>query len=150
MSAGTTKSTSPLFFVFLFSLSGPPGRQSPLVHYFLFWFSLSGPPGRQSPLVHYFYFWFSISSPPGRQCPLVYYFFFFLIFTQWSAWTIMSTTPLFFIFLLIITRSSLLSGIRWSVGWLVDWVLWHINLCSLFNAKYTFMQIISSISNNSV
>ena len=27
-------------------------------------------------------------------------------------------------------------------------VLWHINLCRLFNAKSIFMQIISSISNN--
>ena len=30
------------------------------------------------------------------------------------------------------------------------WVLWHINLCKLFNAKSIFIQIISSISNNSV
>ena len=29
-------------------------------------------------------------------------------------------------------------------------VLWHINLCRLFNAKFIFIQIISSISNNSV
>ena len=35
-------------------------------------------------------------------------------------------------------------------GWLVVWVLWHINLCRLFNAKSIFMQIVSSISNNSV
>ena len=35
-------------------------------------------------------------------------------------------------------------------GWLVGWVLWHINLCRLFNAKSIFIQIISSISNNSV
>ena len=34
--------------------------------------------------------------------------------------------------------------------WLVVWVLWHINLCRLFNAKSIFIQIISSISNNSV
>ena len=25
------------------------------------------------------------------------------------------------------------------VGWLVGWVLWHINLCWLFNAKFIFM-----------
>ena len=25
------------------------------------------------------------------------------------------------------------------VGWLVSWVLWHINLCKLFNAKSIFM-----------
>ncbi len=35
-------------------------------------------------------------------------------------------------------------------GWLVVWVLGHINLCRLFNEKPIFIQIISSISNNSV
>ena len=34
--------------------------------------------------------------------------------------------------------------------WLDGWVLWHIKLCRLFNAKYISMQIISSLSNNSV
>ena len=34
--------------------------------------------------------------------------------------------------------------------WFVGWVLWHINLCRLFNAKSIFMQIVSSISKNSV
>ena len=34
--------------------------------------------------------------------------------------------------------------------WLVGWVLQHINLCNLFNAKSIFIQIISSIWNNSV
>ena len=29
--------------------------------------------------------------------------------------------------------------------WLVGWVLWHINLYWLFNAKSIFMQVISSI-----
>ena len=33
---------------------------------------------------------------------------------------------------------------------LVDWILWHINLCRLFDAKSIFIQTISSISNNSV
>ena len=33
---------------------------------------------------------------------------------------------------------------------LVVWVLWHINLCRLFNAKSIFIQIINSISNNSI
>ena len=33
--------------------------------------------------------------------------------------------------------------------WLVGWVLWHINLCRLSNAKFIFIQRISSISNNS-
>ena len=37
-----------------------------------------------------------------------------------------------------------------NMGWLVNWVLWHINLCRSFNAKIIFIQIISSISNNSV
>ena len=32
---------------------------------------------------------------------------------------------------------------------MVGWILWHINLCRLFNAKSIFMWIISSISNNS-
>ena len=35
------------------------------------------------------------------------------------------------------------------IGWLVG-ILWHINLCRLFNAKSIFIQIISFISNNSV
>ena len=30
------------------------------------------------------------------------------------------------------------------------WVLWHINFCRLFDAKLIFIQINSSISNNSV
>ena len=38
---------------------------------------------------------------------------------------------------------------RWLVGWLVGWFLWHINLCSLFYTKSIFMQIVSSMSNNS-
>ena len=35
-------------------------------------------------------------------------------------------------------------------GWLVVWVLWHINLCRLYNTKSIFMQIVSFVSNNSV
>ena len=35
------------------------------------------------------------------------------------------------------------------VGWLVSWVLWHINLCWLFNTKSIFIQINNTISNNS-
>ena len=30
------------------------------------------------------------------------------------------------------------------------WVLWHINLCRLFNAKFIFIQINSFISSNTV
>ena len=37
-----------------------------------------------------------------------------------------------------------------GLGWLVCWVLWHINPYRIFNAKSIFMQIVSSISNNSV
>ena len=37
----------------------------------------------------------------------------------------------------------------WLFGWLF-WVLWHINLCRLFNALSIFIQIVSCISNNSV
>ena len=40
--------------------------------------------------------------------------------------------------------------VGWLVGRLVGWILWHINLYSLFNAKSIFIQVISSISNNSV
>ena len=40
---------------------------------------------------------------------------------------------------------------RRLVGWLVGrLLLWHINLCRLFNAKSILIQIASSISNNSV
>ena len=35
-------------------------------------------------------------------------------------------------------------------GWLVGWILWHINVCRLFKVKSIFIQILSSISNNSV
>ena len=34
--------------------------------------------------------------------------------------------------------------------WLVVWILGHLNPCRLFNTKSIFIQIISSISNNSV
>ena len=30
------------------------------------------------------------------------------------------------------------------IGWLVGWILWHINLCWLFNAKSIFIHINSS------
>ena len=33
-----------------------------------------------------------------------------------------------------------------ELGWLVVWVLWHINLCRLFIAKPIFIQIITSLS----
>ena len=36
------------------------------------------------------------------------------------------------------------------VDWLVVQVLWHINLCRLFNTLSIFIQMISSISNKSV
>ena len=36
------------------------------------------------------------------------------------------------------------------VGWLVGWILWHINFCRLSNTKSIFIQIICYISNNSV
>ena len=47
---------------------------------------------------------------------------------------------------LTVTESSIHS----KIGLLVCWVLWHINLCWLFNAKSVFMWITSSILNNSV
>ena len=43
-----------------------------------------------------------------------------------------------------------ISGYRRMEIWLVVWVLWPINLCWLFNDKSIFIQIISSILNNSV
>ena len=44
---------------------------------------------------------------------------------------------------------NIVTGVlQWDNGWLVGF-LWHINFCRLFNAKSIFMQIISSISNNS-
>ncbi len=42
------------------------------------------------------------------------------------------------------------SKIKTKYFCLFVWVLWHINLCRLFNAKSIFIQINSSISNNSV
>ena len=47
-------------------------------------------------------------------------------------------------------NQRLLKSIKNEWFGLVGWVLWHINLCRLFNAKSIFMQIVSSISNNSV
>ena len=45
--------------------------------------------------------------------------------------------------LIIIERKLMLLDqidvIIWLVGWLVGWVLWHINLCRLFNAESIFM-----------
>ena len=35
-------------------------------------------------------------------------------------------------------------------SWLAGWVLWHINTYRLFNAKFIFIKINSSISNNSL
>ena len=36
------------------------------------------------------------------------------------------------------------------IGWLLIWILWHINLCRLYNATSIFIQMICFISNNSV
>ena len=49
-----------------------------------------------------------------------------------------------FFFLQMVT-SNINNFLRNLFGWLVGLVLWHINLCRLFNAKSVFMQIISSI-----
>ena len=46
--------------------------------------------------------------------------------------------------------SSTEGNVNLCIGWLVVWILWHINLCRLFNVKSIFIQIISSISNNSI
>ena len=42
------------------------------------------------------------------------------------------------------------TGPKIGEDYLFVWVLWHINPCSSFNAKSFFIQINSSISNNSV
>ena len=47
------------------------------------------------------------------------------------------------------TRPVAISRLKIQVE-MVGWVLEHINLCRLFNAKSIFIQINSSISNNSV
>ena len=40
-------------------------------------------------------------------------------------------------------KHSVILGIdQGEVDWLVVWVLWHINLCRLFNAKSIFMKIV--------
>ena len=48
------------------------------------------------------------------------------------------------------TRQETSGWVGDPLVWLVAWVLWHINLCRLFNAKSIFIQIVSSISNHSV
>ena len=49
------------------------------------------------------------------------------------------------------SRVNMLQNEKTFVGELVVvWVLWHINFCRLFNAKSILIQIINSISNNSV
>ena len=40
--------------------------------------------------------------------------------------------------------------LSWAASWLVFCVLFYINICRLFKPKSIFIQIISSISNNSV
>ena len=52
----------------------------------------------------------------------------------------------------IVCESRNISSMKYynpKESWLVAWVLWNINFCRLFNAKSIFIQIISSISNNS-
>ena len=54
-----------------------------------------------------------------------------------------------------LNKFNIINKITWFVlvGWLVGWLvgfLWHINLCRLLNAKSIFIQIISSVTNNSV
>ena len=43
-----------------------------------------------------------------------------------------------------------ISHTNWLVGWFVGCSLWHINICTLFNAKSILIKIISFISNNSL
>ena len=58
---------------------------------------------------------------------------------------VVTGTPLIFGFVLWKNILTL-----WLPALLFVWVLWHINLCSLFNAKSIFIQIKFSISNSSV
>ena len=47
---------------------------------------------------------------------------------------------------MVLHRGGCVISIRIEpVGWLVGWILWHINLCRLFIAKSIFIRIISSI-----
>ena len=48
------------------------------------------------------------------------------------------------------STTSLCLNYNENIGWLIVWVLWHINLFRLFNFKYIFIKINCSISNNSV
>ena len=50
----------------------------------------------------------------------------------------------------MILKSNIMAQMYFILIWLVAWVLSHINLCRLFNAKSIFIQIVCSISNNSV
>ena len=52
----------------------------------------------------------------------------------------------------LLRSARILSGVLDIWGWRLEVgrVLWHINRCWLLNAKSSFIQIVSSISNNSV
>ena len=48
------------------------------------------------------------------------------------------------------TKTKKTEKVVLSMEPVVVWALWRININRLFNAKSIFMQIVSSISNNSV
>ena len=74
-----------------------------------------------------------------------YYYYYYLSLNIYTRAHALSQKPG------IIPRILIFNNLKiWLVGWLVGCNLWHINLCRLFNAKSIVMQIVSSISKNSV
>ena len=62
----------------------------------------------------------------------------------YASYKILLQGVLLVISILNFIKDAIISCVR-AVGWLSGWVLWHLNLCRLFNAKSMFMQIVSSI-----
>ena len=92
---------------------------------------------RFSASIHLFY-WISSCGDVYSSALTVDYHYQQSPCCNWELWH-------FFIFWLSSTFSN---NVRLSA--LFVWVLWHIYLCRLFNAKSIFIQILSSISSYSV
>ena len=92
---------------------------------------------------HYYYYYFSPCF--SYQCYLsVFYRSSSNTMSLYVFWTFLSILANF--------KDNVLSMVSiFPLIWfgLFGWVLWHIHLCRLSNAKSIFIQIISSISNNS-
>ena len=80
---------------------------------------------------------------------------------QLRLWILIRKRLKWFSFVLVLSKWTCLPLLWWHLlqmksmlyllmSALVGWVLWHINLCRLLNAKSIIIQIICSISNNSV